>query len=114
MRNTFKLVGFLLFAMPALTFAQGMSLEQIADLSQVGNAQLSPDGERIAYLRSVPRDIPEEEDGPAWSELHVIENGESRPVITGQDTVDGLGWHPGSRLFVFLEKRGDNATTRLY
>jgi len=114
MRNTFKLVGFLLFAMPALTFAQGMSLEQIADLSQVGNAQISPDGERIAYLRSVPRDIPEEEDGPAWSELHVIENGESRPFITGQVNVDGMGWHPDSRRIVFLDKRGDDATTRLY
>ena len=114
MRITFKLLGFLLVAIPALAVGQGMSLEQIADLRQVDSAQISPDGERIAYLRSVPRDIPEEEDGPAWSELHVIKDGESQAFVTGQFNVDAMSWHPDSRRIVFLDKRDDDSTTRLY
>ena len=95
--------------------AQGMSLEQIAELRQAGSAAISPDGERIAYLRSVPRDIPEEEDGPAWRELHVIaEDESSSPFVTGQVNVGGMDWHPDSRRIVFLDKRGDDETTRLY
>lgn len=114
MRISFRLAGLLSVALPALVLGQGMSLEQIADLEQVSSARISPDGERIAYLRSVPRDIPEEEDGPAWSELHVIEDGESRSFITGQASVGGMDWHPDSRRIVFLDKRGDDETTRLY
>src|SRR6056297_3951470 len=108
MRNMFKLAGFLLLVAPALAVGQGMSREQIADLEQVSGVQISPDGARIAYLRSVPRDIPEEEDGPAWSELHVIEDGASRPFIVGQVSVGAMGWHPDSRRIVFLDKRGDD------
>lgn len=114
MRISLRLAGLLLVVLPALALAQGMSLKQIASLEQVSGAQISPDGERIAYLRSVPRDIPEQDDGPAWSELHVIENGESRPYVSGQVNVGGIGWHPDSRRVVFLDKRGDDETTRLY
>jgi hypothetical protein len=52
--------------------AEGMSLEQIARLGQVGEVAVSPDGRRIAYTRIVPRDLSREDDGAAWSELHVI------------------------------------------
>lgn len=115
MRNALKFFGVLLLLLPALVLAQGMSLEQIAQLSQAGSAKVSPDGERIAYLRSVPRNISEEEDGPAWSELHVIDaEGESRPYVAGQVNVGGIGWHPDGRRIVFLDKRGDDETTRLY
>ena len=37
MRDTFKLVGLLLSVLPTLVLAQGMTLEQIADLEQVGS-----------------------------------------------------------------------------
>ena len=95
--------------------AQGMSLEQIAGLRQVSSAVISPNGKRIAYLRSVPRDIPDEEDGAAWRELHVIgQDDTSRPFISGQVNVGATAWHPESRRIVFLDKRGDDETTRLY
>jgi len=95
--------------------AQGMSLEQIAGLRQVSSAVISPNGKRIAYLRSVPRDIPDEQDGAAWRELHVIgQDDTSRPFISGQVSVGATAWHPDSRRIVFLDKRGDDETTRLY
>ncbi|MBS3746970.1 MAG: S9 family peptidase [Wenzhouxiangellaceae bacterium] len=115
MTNVWKTVVALALAIPGLAMAQGMSLEQIATLKQAGSAAISPDGSRIAYIRSVPRDIPDEEDGPAWRELHVIgDDGRSRPFITGQASVGGMEWHPDGDRIVFLDKRGDAETTRLY
>lgn len=115
MRIWFRLAGLILFVLPALGYGQGMTLEQIAGLSQVSSVQISPDGQTIAYLRSVPRDLAEEENGPAWRELHVIgDDGESRGFIVGQVNVGGMQWHPDSRRIAFLDKRDDDATTRLY
>ncbi|MBS3744048.1 MAG: S9 family peptidase [Wenzhouxiangellaceae bacterium] len=115
MTNVWKTVVALALAIPGLAMSQGMSLEQIATLKQAGSAAISPDGSRIAYIRSVPRDIPDEEDGPAWRELHVIgDDGRSRPFITGQASVGGMEWHPDGDRIVFLDKRGDAETTRLY
>ncbi|MFO7762854.1 MAG: S9 family peptidase [Wenzhouxiangellaceae bacterium] len=115
MTNVWKMVVAVVLAVPGLAMGQGMSLEQIAQLKQAGSAAVSPDGSRIAYIRSVPRDIPDEEDGPAWRELHVIEDdGRSRPFITGQASVGGMDWHPDGDRIVFLDKRGDAETTRLY
>ncbi|MEX2497903.1 MAG: S9 family peptidase [Wenzhouxiangellaceae bacterium] len=115
MRNALKLAGALLLVIPGLAAAQGMTLEQIAELRQVTTALVSPDGDRIAYISSVPRNLAEQEDGAAWSELHVIDaNGDSHPYISGQVNVRGIGWHPDGQRIAFLDKRGDDETTRLY
>ena len=46
--------------------------EHVARLRYVTSARISPDGRHIACSLSVPRRPFEDEDGPAWSELHVI------------------------------------------
>ncbi len=112
--NRYSLI-FLLLVLGGPVAASGLSLEQIARLEQVSAAVASPDGSHIAWVRSVPRDLDVEEDGAAWSELHVLgPDGESRPFISGQVNVRGVGWHPSGRDIVFLDKRGEDATTRLY
>ncbi|MCA1778676.1 MAG: hypothetical protein LC637_04640, partial [Xanthomonadaceae bacterium] len=104
-----------LFLISAPAFGAGLTLEQILELRQVSHAVISADGERIAYLQSVPRDLDREPDGPAWSELHVIdEHAVSRPYITGQVNIDALAWRPGTTQLAFLAKRGDDKTTSLY
>jgi len=93
----------------------GLTLEEILELRQVTHATVSPDGKRIAYLQSVPRDLDREEDGPAWSELHVIdEHGISRPYIAGQVNIAQPAWRPGTTQLAFLAKRDDDETTGLY
>ena len=37
------------------------------------HAAVSPDGKQIAYLLAVPRNVPKEANGTAWSELHVVD-----------------------------------------
>jgi len=93
--------------------ADGMTLEDIARLEQVGQIAVSPDGERIAYIRVIPRDLSNQEDGAAWSELHVVDtDGESRVFIGGEVNVRSIGWLPDSSAIIFLDQRkGDDHTT---
>lgn len=112
----FRMILFAAAALlPAMAAAEGMTLEQIARLQQVGQAVVSPDGQWIAYTRSVPRDLSEQDDGPAWRELHVIEpNGDSRPFITGQVNIRNIGWMPDSSAITFIDERDDDEHSILY
>ncbi|TVQ40777.1 MAG: S9 family peptidase [Wenzhouxiangella sp.] len=106
-------LGFLL-SLPALG-SQGMSLEQIAKLQSVGQVAVSPNGRHIAYTRIVPRDLNNESDGGAWTELHVIDAaGNSRPFISGQVNVGNIAWTPDSQAIAFLARRGDDTHRQLY
>ncbi|MCH8478629.1 MAG: S9 family peptidase [Wenzhouxiangella sp.] len=104
------------FLLPVTAIAeQGMSLEQIAKLRSVGQVEVSPDGRRIAYTRTEPRDLSREDDGPAWTELHVIgPGGNSRPFISGQVNVGAISWTPDSSAIAFLARRGDDRQRQLY
>ncbi|MDT8439865.1 MAG: S9 family peptidase [Wenzhouxiangellaceae bacterium] len=106
----------LIALLPLSLAAAGLTLEQIAALKSVATVVVSPSGSHIAYTRSVPRDLAAgDEDGAAWTELHVIgPDGNSRPFITGKVGVRSIGWMPDSRRIAFLDKRGDDAVTRLY
>ena len=100
---------------PALVRAEGMTLEQIARLQQVGQVAVSPSGDHVAYTRSVPRVPGEGEDGPARSELHVVDgDGVSRPFITGEVSVGSIGWTPDSRHVTFLAERDGDEARKLY
>jgi dipeptidyl aminopeptidase/acylaminoacyl peptidase len=91
-----------------------MTLRQIHELQMVGEVATSPDGRHIAYTRIVPRELFEEEDGPAWSELHIVDaQGQSRGFVTGGECREA--WlDADSRSVTFLSKRGDDKTRRLY
>jgi dipeptidyl aminopeptidase/acylaminoacyl peptidase len=76
---------------------------------------MSPDGSMIAYLLSVPRDPMKDEDGGAWSELHVIDpDGKSRPYVTGKVNVSAIGWTPDGKHISFLERRSGDRANSLY
>jgi dipeptidyl aminopeptidase/acylaminoacyl peptidase len=103
----------LLWLSPPAVLAEGMTLRRIAEMRQVGQAKVSPDGRYIAYTRLVPRELFEEEDGPAWMELHVIgPDGESRPFVTGRVNVGAIDWTPDGGKITYLARReGDEART---
>jgi dipeptidyl aminopeptidase/acylaminoacyl peptidase len=79
----------------------GLTLEETVTLRRVSRAVMSPNGDAIAYLLSVPRTPYVDEDGGAWSELHVVTtDGASRSYAEGKVSVSDVAWAPdGSALF---------------
>ncbi len=110
-----KILFLIILFMPSLLLAEGMTLEQIAKTRAVTQVAISPDGERIAYVRMVPRDLSREDDGGPWTQLHVIgPDGNSRPYITGQVNVGNIGWKPDGSAITFLTRRGEDNARQLY
>lgn len=105
----------LILLWPTWSLADGMSLRQVNELQGVVEAVASPDGRLSAFTRAVPRKLFEEDDGPAWTELHILDaQGESRGYVTGQVNVAAPAWTPDGRAVTFLAKRGSDDTRRLY
>jgi dipeptidyl aminopeptidase/acylaminoacyl peptidase len=93
----------------------GMTLEQVARVRAVTQASISPDGSQVAYALSVPRTLGVDEDGPAWSELHVVDgSGNGRGFVTGKVNVAGVEWFPDGREIAYLAKRQGDETRKLY
>src|SRR5882672_4652520 len=89
--------------------------QHIAKLRMVTEAVIAPDGTQVAYVLSVPRDIPKEKDGGSWTELHVVDTkGNSTPFITGPVNVGSIGWTPDGKQITFLAKRDKDTTKSLY
>ncbi len=87
----------------------------IARLRNVTSAEISPDGQSIAYVLSVPRIPFEEPDGPAWAELHVADTtGRSRPFVTGPVNVASIAWTRDGQGISFLARRSGDRTRALY
>jgi dipeptidyl aminopeptidase/acylaminoacyl peptidase len=90
--------------------------QDVARLRVVSKAEISPDGKRVAFVRSVPRAPGVDEDGSSWSELWVmdLEDGRERPFITGKVDVGPIEWTRDGQSIAFLAKRGDDKFTSLY
>ncbi len=90
--------------------------DDVARIRGVGQVVVSPTGDHVAFTLSVPRMPFEDEDGPAWSELHVldVESGETRTFVGGQVNVAGLGWAPDGAAITYLARRPGDDRRSLY
>lgn len=106
---------FMALVVSAPVLAEGMSLQQIAALRSVNQALISPDGRHIAYLLAVQRKPGEDEDGPAWTELHVIDaDGRSRRFVADRNPLSAVAWWPDGSGLGFLSKRSGDDHQALY
>lgn len=96
--------------------ARGMTPWDVARLQSVSTVAVSPDGQHVAYTLSVPREPLADENGPAWTELHVYdrEKAVSLPFVTGEVNVSGVQWTRDGRFLGYRAKRGDDEETSLY
>ena len=96
--------------------ARGLTAWDVAQIRSVGSIAVSPDGQFVAYTVSVPRMPMEDDNGPAWSELHVYdrEAETSRPYITGEVNISTIRWTRDGQYIGYRAKRGDDEKTALY
>ena len=73
---------------------RAMTIEDLFDIRQVGGASISPDGERVAYTVSTPRNIVQgEENGTPYSHLWVADGPQDgRELVGGEDSVSAVSW----------------------
>lgn len=89
--------------------------KHVAQIRSVTEAVISPDGQRIAYTLAIPRKPMEDENGPAWSELHVADQANSsRPFITGKVNIRSIQWTHDGKQLTYLSRRADDKNTSLY
>lgn len=108
--------AWLLLACPVVATAQSvMEPKHVAQLAPVIAAEISPNGEYIAYILSVPRQPLVDDDGTSHTHLHVVDRkGNSRPYVTGKDSVNSPQWSHDSKYIYYLAQRGDDKQTSLY
>lgn len=92
----------------------GINPLDIAKIQSVTDAQLSPDGRYVAFVRSVPAD-PLKENKPASSHLFMYdrEAEQTIPFFT-RASVRGVAFRPGTSSITFLARMPEDATTTLY
>lgn len=107
---------FIFTLLVASSFAATLTPFDVMRIRTVTSAVISPDGSRIAYTLSVPRNpLDKDDDGPAFSELHVVDTaGNTRPYITGEVNLTAVKWTPDGRGVSFLMKRGKDEFRSLY
>jgi len=108
------LVVLFLFTVTAAS-AQSLTPQDVGRIRSVTSLAVSPDGSRVAYTLSVPRDPFKDDDGPAWSELHVYgADGATLPFVTGKVSVSGVRWTPDGKSLAFLASRTGDTSRSLY
>ena len=93
-----------------------LTLDEIVTLKTVVSATLSPSGEHIAYVLSVPRVPYVDDDGGAYRELHVTDlGGNSRGFITGKVNIGQIAWSiDGETVYYLAERNDDDEFRALY
>jgi dipeptidyl aminopeptidase/acylaminoacyl peptidase len=91
------------------------SAEDVFRLGYASSAEISPDGEWIAYTVSRPRAV-DDDAGGRYSELYVVStrDGAIRPFVTGKVNVGGVRWTPDSKAVSFLLERGEKAKRQVW
>ena len=90
----------------------------VANMSLVVGAYVSPDGGHVAALiKSRPEPL-SEGDGAGWTDLYVLSHQDTgaqpRPYITSQESISGVRWSPDSQALTFMARRDGDARRQLY
>ena len=109
------LLALLLAAPHTLAQSDGLTPTDIARIQAVGTVDVSPDGDRVAYTRSVPRD-PFEANARAHTELHLYDvSADAHTALrTGEVSHSRVRWTPDGRLSMLTRAADGDARPALY
>ena len=107
------LVGFII-ALAHVAMAGPLTPKDIALTEIATSPQLSPDGKHIAWTRVVPRNPIDGEDGPAQTELHVVDLAGKDRLFVKDGGPRGARWTADGKALTFLTKRSGDDGTALY
>lgn len=98
-----------------MSFAAGLTVNQLLDLEQVRSVDISPDGGLVAYTVSQNRSL-QDKAGGAWSRLYVVSTrgGQPRPFVTGEVSVSGVQFSPDGQYLGFVMTRGEKAKAQVW
>ncbi|OUL58016.1 S9 family peptidase [Pseudoalteromonas ulvae] len=92
-----------------------ITIEDIPKIQSVVQSVVSPDGEQVAFTRSVPRELYVDENGTNFTELFLVdEDGVERPFITGKVNISSIQWSADGEHVYFLTKKKDDKFRTLY
>lgn len=91
-----------------------LSAKDITEIKSVNNAEISQNGQYIAYTVRKPAD-PTEENSSAENHLYVMDllSEDPKPYVT-TFSVSNVRFRPGQNSVTFLGRRGDDSVTSLY
>lgn len=102
-------------ALPAIARGDGLTPQALTKLQGAVAIAISPDGSKVAFIKAVPRIPFVNDDGPAFTELHVVDaDGAARPLVSGEVAVGDIAWTPDGRGISFLTQRGKDTKRSLY
>ena len=95
--------------------ADNFTVDHLMKVQQVGQVKMSPDGDSIAFTRSVPRKLYVDKNGKPYTELYLVnDKGIERPYITGAVNVRAINWSPDGEYVYYLAKLKGDKFTSLY
>jgi dipeptidyl aminopeptidase/acylaminoacyl peptidase len=115
MRHSFLIVILFVLTFSVRAQERAMTAYDVFKLKTVIDAQMSPDGENIAYLLSVPRPF-SDGDGGNYSHLYVynLKTAAARPFIQGKVNLSSIAWSIDGRSISFLSRLDGEKKTTLY
>ena len=92
-----------------------LSPNELLNLKSCSGAQISPDGEWIAYTVLIPRKA-DDKPGNAYNELFLqtYEGDKTIPFIVGEVNISSIQWKPDGTAISFKMKRGDDSKTQVW
>jgi len=107
-------VGFMLWAQ---AFSEPISPWDVTRIRLASGVNMAPSGRRGFFTVSRPRALnaPKFEDGPAYSDLYVVDRGETpRLFLRGEQGGWQIRFSPDEKWLTFLARRGQDEHTSLY
>ncbi|MBR8844160.1 MULTISPECIES: S9 family peptidase [Pseudoalteromonas] len=103
------------FTSAASLASDTITIEDIPKIQSVSSTSVSPDGELVAFTRSVPRELYVDQNGSNYSELYVVDDeGVERPFITGKVSISSISWSADGQFIYFLTKKKEDKQRALY